>query len=110
MAAAAVATVAAAAPLATVPAPLRAFSMIESTVLPIEPTVSVTDSTVSLTPLFFAARLVALAALLRLEAERVRGDADVFFAELPFLLDVERALALFFGFAVLGKGVSWVPD
>jgi hypothetical protein len=83
MAVAAVATVAAAAPFATVPAPLRAFATIES------------------------AGLFALAALVRLETERVRGEADVFFAEVPFLLDAERALALFLGFAVLGTGSSW---
>ncbi|HVD57775.1 MAG TPA: hypothetical protein VNC17_13090 [Thermoleophilaceae bacterium] len=105
--------VATAAPLAMAPAPLRAFSAIESTVPPIEPTLSPTAPTFSEMPppsearLFALADLVrALAALVRLEVDRAREEPDVFFAELPLRLAAERELALLLGLAVLGKGAS----
>jgi hypothetical protein len=97
--------------LAIVPAPLRAFSAIESTVEPIEPTVpptvSPTAPTFSEMPSPFEARLFALVDRLRLAAERAREELDAFFAELPLRLDAERELAIFLGLAVLGKGSSW---
>ncbi len=109
-AAAAVATAAAAVPFATVPAPLRAVSTMESTVLPTVPTLSPATPTFLEMPSPFEARLFELGDLPRFEVDRVREEPEAFFAELLFLLDAEREVALFLGLAVLGKGSSCSTD
>jgi hypothetical protein len=109
-AATAVAAAAAAVPFATVPAPLRAWSAMESTVLPIEPTLSPAAPTLVELPPPFEARLFGLGDLPRLEVDRAREEPEAFFADLLLLLDAERELALFLGLAVLGKGSSWSTD
>jgi hypothetical protein len=88
-AATAVPTAAATVPFATVPAPWRAWSAMDSTVLPFEPTLSPAARTFLEMPSPFEARLFGLEDLPRLEVDRAREEPEAFFADRLLLLDAD---------------------